>query len=73
MEDYKSIQVGDRVKFKWIRDPRITKKLEYHTGVVVNECIDGWQVRIGGPEGPIYGIKEVNYISHKKGKLNRSL
>lgn len=65
MSDYANIKIGDRVKFTHVRDPRITNKLEHHTGVVLRETINGWLARTSEVTGATFTVTEANYISHR--------
>lgn len=66
MTDYKTIKIGDRVKFSHIRDPRCNPgKVEYHTGVVIRESLTGWRVRTSEITMAEFNVTEANYISHR--------
>ena len=64
--DYKSIKIGDRVKFSLVRDPRFhPDKVEYHTGVAMRITLRGWLVRTSEVTMTQFGVTEANYIGHR--------
>lgn len=64
--DYKSIAVGDRVRFSWVRDPRFhPDKVEHYTGVALRMTLKGWLVRTSEVTMAQFGVNESNYVGHR--------
>lgn len=66
INDYKTIKIGDRVRFSLVRDPRCQPhKIEYHTGVALRVTLRGWLVRTSEITMAQFGVTEANYIGHR--------
>ena len=67
MTDYNAVQVGDRVRFSIVRDPKFhPERREYKRGVVLHPTITGWMVLTSVVTDARFTLTADNYISHTR-------
>jgi hypothetical protein len=65
IKDYKSLKIGDRVRFSLVRDRRFhPERVEYLKGTVIRESFKGWWVRTSTVTMAKFSVTEANYIGH---------